>query len=526
MTAPNDEGGGFTFFAKNGRKVDLVNDHAGEEGDFYTSYSIGRYFSEIDFLGFSVEHYESSGYGMVNMQNGDIFWLDSEPEISPDKNHLIVSGFDEMNGLDLSVYKIFGGIIVKEKSFKDLSLEFHSWIDSQTARMREGSSSYEGDSISNENPNWKNYLLYQDLTANDWILIETAKKFPELKKDDSEKDIKEAYAKINKTFSDKKAALNAVTYFADAILFIPKIWYSDKDIIKVLVSRKAEHLSLASNELKNDKEIVKIAISNDANALRHASEKLRNDKEIVKIAISNDANALRHASERFRDDDEVAKIAITKNVRSFEYLSKRLRGDRVFIYSIFKECGGVKYEDSDSFDTIFRNWSEVISSDKVFLLKLLSFMNKNCTSYYIASSFFQFGVSKKLRDDDDFMLASIKIDQNTNFGTFSNLSERLNSDRSFILKVVAANPAMYSYVDNKFKNDEEIFLAYGDLNRATDSIYLKLRTDKQFFMKFLKSYRGSRKDLGFLFHNTTIFPRSFVYDAETANLVNQKKFKQ
>jgi len=92
--------------------------------------------------------------------------------------------------------------------------------------------------------------------------------------------------------------------------------------------------------------------------------------------------------------------------------------------------------------------------------------------------------------------------------------------------VVAANPAMYFYVDNKFKNDEEIFLAYGDLNRATDSIYLKLRTDKQFFMKFLKSYRGSRKDLGFLFHNTTIFPRSFVYDAETANLVNQKKFKQ
>jgi hypothetical protein len=493
MTAPNENG--FTIFAKNGRKVDLDNNLY--DGESYTSYSLDRYFPEIDFLGFSVGHYEESAYGMVNMQNGDIFWLDSEPEISPDKNHLIVFGFDAMNGLDLSVYKIFGGIIVKEKSFKDLSLDFHSWIDSQTARMREGSSSYEGDSISNENPNWKNYLLYHDLTTNDWILIETAKKFPELKKDDSEKDIKEAYAKIDKTFSDKKAALKAVTYFADAILFIPKIWYSDKDIIKVLVSRKGEHLSLASNELKNDKEIVKIAMSNDVNALRHASEKLR-------------------------DDEEVAKIAITKNVRSFEYLSKRLRGDRVFIYSIFKGCSGLKYEDSDSFDTIFRNWSEVISNDKVFLLKLLSFMEKNCTN--VGSSFFQFGVSNKLQDDDAFMLASIKIDQTTSFSTFSSLSERLKADRSFILKVVAANPAMYSYVDDKFKNDEEIFLAYGDLNRATDSIKLKLRTDKQFFMKFLKSYRGSRKDLGFLFNITATFPESFKNDKEVVNLINQKKF--
>jgi len=90
--------------------------------------------------------------------------------------------------------------------------------------------------------------------------------------------------------------------------------------------------------------------------------------------------------------------------------------------------------------------------------------------------------------------------------------------------VVAANPAMYFYVDNKFKNDEEIFLAYGDLNRATDSIYIKLRTDKQFFMKFLKSYRGSRKDLGFLFNMTATFPESFKNDKEVANLINQKKF--
>ena len=52
----------------------------------------------------------------------------------------------------------------------------------------------------------------------------------------------------------------------------------------------------------------------------------------------------------------------TQNARSFEYLSERLRGDRAFIYSIFKECNGVTYEESDSLNNIFRNLAVVGAS--------------------------------------------------------------------------------------------------------------------------------------------------------------------
>lgn len=495
---------GFTVFIENGKMLQLLNEPY-EGGDSVTKYSLDQYFADIDFLGFTVGYYEASGYEMVNMKNGETFSLNAKPVISPDKNHLIVSGFNEMNGLDLAVYKISAGKIVEEKSFKDLSLGFHSWIDSQTVRMQEGSSIYEKDSISNKNLNWKNYLLYHDLTANDWILTETAEKFPPHAEDALDQELMKAYTESAKTYSDKKKALEAVKIDVGAIKFIPKKFYADKDIMKIVVSgEQGENLALSSDEIKNDEEIVKIAVTQGGTSLQFASEKLRDDKSVVEIAIKQDIHSFQFVSDRLKDDREILMQAATicKNLpRSEGNLSPRET-----------ECS-----------KIFNNFPPRFASDKAFLLKVAEAINSIFT---FETGFFNL-ISPQLKDDKEFMLKMIKIVRQNDLlleDLFANISDRLKQDKEFIKRGIELSPRMYRVLNDDLKNDEEIFLISGAVFNVPYTIRYKLIHDKEYFWKFIKYYPGNKDELNRILHGIAFFPRSFIDDPNTNDLINKKRF--
>ena len=67
------------------------------------------------------------------------------------------------------------------------------------------------------------------------------------------------------------------------------------------------------------------------------------------------------------------------------------------------------------------------------------------------------------------------------------------------------------------KMDEEIFLRSGDINNIPSSISNKLRSDKRFFLEFVKFYPVTKEELNQLLYEVLFFPRSFSTDPETIN---------
>lgn len=484
---------GFEVFIENSSTVPLLNEPY-DNGDSYTEYHLDHYFSDIGYLGFNVFEYESLSYEMINVKDGSIIFMSSRPEISSDKKTLIVSDFNEMNGLNLAVYSFSERKIKEEKTFKEqLSLEFDSWIDPQTARMQDP---YDK----------KNYLLYHDLSINDWILIETAEKFPQ-REEEKDEELEKAYRESAKIYSDKKMALDAVKSYASAIKFIPESFYSDKDIIKAAVAAKqGRYLELASADLKNDKEIVKIAVSKGGESLQFASEKMRDDKDVVKAAIGQNIYAFELASDRLKADRDVllhvASVCRKSNYPQGYYSPKE------------QKCG----ETLNSFPTS-------LAKDKNFLLKIAQSLSE---SWYNDNNRFFSIMSPALKDDSEFMMKLIKMARGDDFvnEVLSSLSPRLQQDKNFIKTGVEINPEIYGNLSEKMKMDEEIFLrSSGNISNIPSSISNKLRSDKRFFLEFVKFYPGTKEELNQLLYGVLFFPRSFSTDPETIKLISEKKFR-
>ena len=72
--------------------------------------------------------------------------------------------------------------------------------------------------------------------------------------------------------------------------------------------------------------------------------------------------------------------------------------------------------------------------------------------------------------------------------------------------------------------DEEIFLRSGNISNIPSSISNKLRSDKRFFLEFVKFYPGTKEELNQLLFGVLFFPRSFSTDPETIKLISKKKF--
>ncbi len=149
---------------------------------------------------------------------------------------------------------------------------------------------------------------------------------------------------------DKEVVYKILEIEPDSFCYIDDIFYSDKDIALIAVSKGCYNYSCLNDELKQDKKIIKMALecngieplfddaahwSNIENyVIRYIPSTIMNDKSFYNEII-NDTEKRFRAPERFlhfatdciKDDKDFILELLRKKPSIFNYISERLRND-------------------------------------------------------------------------------------------------------------------------------------------------------------------------------------------------------
>ncbi|CAB9527223.1 expressed unknown protein [Seminavis robusta] len=161
-------------------------------------------------------------------------------------------------------------------------------------------------------------------------------------------------------------------------------------------------------EFKNNPKFAVIAAEHGI--WRSLTPEMKNNKEVARMAVMIDSNVLKSVSRELRDDRDIlvtaAEFSLAYGV--FEYASDRLQKDKAVLTAAAKR------------------------EDNIFL-------------DYIPAEYL---------DDEEFVLGLLRNATRSNGMHY--ISERLRSDREFMLKAVKANCQVLTCASKELKDDEEI----------------------------------------------------------------------
>jgi hypothetical protein len=193
----------------------------------------------------------------------------------------------------------------------------------------------------------------------------------------------------------------AVTENGLALQFASEGIKNNLDIVRLAVSNNGLALQFASNDLKNNLNIVRLAVSNNGLALQFASNDLKNNLNIVKIAVSRNGLALQFASDEIKNNSNIVKIAVISNGLALQFASDELKGDNNIISN--------SWEDERHHINVIKN--------------------------------------------------IIKLAINNNVKAFNYISNNLKNDESFIVDLVKIDAHVYTFLNDKFKNNYRVLVS-------------------------------------------------------------------
>ena len=254
--------------------------------------------------------------------------------------------------------------------------------------------------------------------------------------------------------------------------------------------------------LKSDKEVI-LAVQQNGLALKYVAKELRSVKEVVLAAVTQNGLALKYVAKELRSDKEVVLAAITQNGLALKYVPKELRSDKEVALAAIQEDGSALEfaskelkEDSDIVLAAVKN-------DNL----ALNFASKECILYIIQNKYNDLSncqegcilenLSPKLKKYRDITLAAI-----LNFDIeLGHALPKFRNDKKFILTIAKKNKLNLEYVSKKLRDDEEIVLAAIKQDAIINNVYAlgpavfltsassRLQRDKKFLMK---CYRANK----------------------------------
>ena len=220
-----------------------------------------------------------------------------------------------------------------------------------------------------------------------------------------------------------------------------------QQIIKLSGYTSAWDIDKLSDDLKADKEVMLEAIRQNPNAFQNADASLQDDKEFMLEATSINGLVLNNASTRLRADKDVALSAVSNTGLSLGLLDYSLRADKeVVLTAVSNDGRGLQWA------------SEKMCADKEVVLAAVK--NNYLTLQY---------ADNKLKADPEIVLAGIKniVEQHNRMqGTntedfFKNcVSRKLRNDPEFMIEAIKVHSTSYVYAFNAVKENKDVFIAY------------------------------------------------------------------
>src|SRR3989344_176100 len=281
---------------------------------------------------------------------------------------------------------------------------------------------------------------------------------------------------------------------------------NDQDIVRTAVSQDGRTLRYASEQLRAEPEMVRMALETDSRALfaalgdasgdknlvlqaiqkspenfRAASAELHDDKDVVLAAVAGQGTLLGDASERLRDDEDVVLAAVSNNGYAYRFASRRLANDKDIALAAVHHGGA---------DSVLYTMPTALQNDKDMALALVSDPKISLNDFFY--------LGDDVRKDRDVLLASARaghwqrppkelqddtelaIEMVTkggyNLPHMGFFSDRLKSDKEFVLAVIANNSLAVQDASPELKDDPDIVATVTKSNsRALEFVTRKQR---------------------------------------------------
>lgn len=261
--------------------------------------------------------------------------------------------------------------------------------------------------------------------------------------------------------SDRKIVLEAAQQ--GYILTSDSPFFSDREIVLVVVKEHGLMLEFVNAKLRDDREVVLAAVRKNGLALKFANPKLQADREIVLAAIEaisffpSYKSPLAYAATELRSDRSLALAAVKKFGIAFKYLPPHLQNDREFVLAAVQQNGQALLYAPAAFQKdreIFLAATKAEGRTALVVEGDLSpFPNDRETLSLLIS---KFGVGLKyaneeIRSDRELVLQAVQRD-----GLNLQHASTFQNDRALVLAAVQDDGLALQYASPTLRKDWEV----------------------------------------------------------------------
>ena len=268
-----------------------------------------------------------------------------------------------------------------------------------------------------------------------------------------------------------------------------KMTFVNKNDIKENNKKLSElkELSIINKKVNNNIELTTEEISNLYSKMYGFG--FENDSRIKKIIDKRDNN---------KDFEKIKNIVKINGVFYDNFLNLK-PGVKISNYDIIEELHDYYFIDSDlemfmskiddkildnedfffhtviKYTDVLKYASDRLKNDKDFIMRIVAF-----DGYALG------GVPEKYREDEKVIFEAINPNHSQDDSdAIQFVSDRLWEDKKFMLKALKYNLSILHFINDKFKDDEDVilFAAKQDAEYAFQNASIRLKNDKSFFKK-------------------------------------------
>ena len=249
-------------------------------------------------------------------------------------------------------------------------------------------------------------------------------------------------------------ALKLIEHDFPDYTIIPKIFWSDKEFILIATKKDITSFEYIDSVLKKDREIIlSVVTAHGPNATKYLDKSFKSDKEIILKILKKPLNY-------FSLGDELSPT---------DYMSKDF----------------LKDEDVIS-EALNNQWIEYDKIDSKLITKKIAIAATTKSENFEK-------LNNEFKNDPDVILNAITSEKTWGDSEiFKKISDKLKSEKNFIIKVLGINGQILNQVSDNFKKDKEIVMAsVTQSGYALQYAHSSLKKDIEIVLSSIEQYGGS-----------------------------------
>lgn len=252
---------------------------------------------------------------------------------------------------------------------------------------------------------------------------------------------------VNKIFRADAEVVLASIKAGGSFAFADISLKSDVEFVKKIIAINVSAIKYISDELKNNKEIAIASVGSSASTIKYLNKKFWSDHDVLKVLLTtgliNDSNPtiLEFIPQKYRDNKELVLELLKKNGYELKFVSDRLKED---YECLLAACLNTHFS--------LRYCPLKLLSDFNFFIKLLNDTKK--------SNILQF-FSDQIKDNEEALLECAKYDylnslEGKGGAVIKFASDRLKNSKAFIINFIEIAPFVLNFISRELVNDREI----------------------------------------------------------------------